>query len=121
MNRNKLLGLMTEAGFSQQTLAIAVGISENSMSNKVNGRRAFTIPEAKRICDILGISDPAERGSIFLEENKPKQEGAGVLAPDLKQITVLDIATDEEIAVITNEAITTAGDHIVVKLTPSAD
>lgn len=44
-----------------------------------------------------------------------------ILADECAKITVLDTDTGKEIAVITNELVTTAGDHIVVKLTPNYD
>lgn len=44
-----------------------------------------------------------------------------ILSGDYTKITVFDTKTGKEIAVITNELITTARDSIVVKLTPSYD
>lgn len=44
-----------------------------------------------------------------------------ILSEDVKKLVVLDTATGEEIAVITNDLITTARDTIVVKLTPNYD
>lgn len=44
--------------------------------------------------------------------------GNQVLSDKYSKITILDAVTGEEIAVITNDVITTAADNIVVKLTP---
>lgn len=44
-----------------------------------------------------------------------------ILSDEYTKITVLDEDMGKEIAVITNELVTTAGDHIVVKLTPNYD
>ena len=44
-----------------------------------------------------------------------------VLGDEITKITVSDEMTGEEIAVITEEEIITAGEHIVVKLTPKYD
>jgi len=41
-----------------------------------------------------------------------------ILNPSLTRIAIIDTASGEEIAVITNEEITTASDEIVVVLTP---
>lgn len=41
-----------------------------------------------------------------------------LLDDSVTKITVLDLDTGEEIAVITNELVTTANDRIVVKVTP---
>lgn len=44
-----------------------------------------------------------------------------VFSDEITKITVLDERTGEEIAVITEEEIITAGEHIVVKITPNYD
>lgn len=44
-----------------------------------------------------------------------------ILSNEYIKITVFDLETGKEIAVITNDLITTARDSIVVKLTPSYD
>ena len=44
-----------------------------------------------------------------------------VLSDGYTKMVVLDTKTGEEIAVITNELITTAQDSIIVKLTPRYD
>lgn len=41
-----------------------------------------------------------------------------VLSNLIEKVTVIDLTNNQEIAVITDELITTADDHIVVKLTP---
>jgi DNA-binding XRE family transcriptional regulator len=71
MNANKLKGRMVEAGYSQKTLAAAIKMSENSLSNKLNGRSSFTLDEASEICALLSIVDPTEKVSIFLD--RPSQ------------------------------------------------
>ena len=43
------------------------------------------------------------------------------LSDDYQKLVVLDVNTGKEIAVITNDEITTAEDNIVVKLTPVYD
>ena len=47
--------------------------------------------------------------------------GNQALSDKYSKITILDTVTGEEIAVITNNVITTAADNIVVKLTPIYD
>lgn len=44
-----------------------------------------------------------------------------ILSEEYTQVTVLDTETGKEIAVITNDLITTARDSIVIKLKPSYD
>lgn len=66
MNRNKLLGKMAEAGYTQRSLAMAVGMSENSMGSKINGKRPFNTNEILAICKLLEIKDGSEKAQIFL-------------------------------------------------------
>ncbi len=40
------------------------------------------------------------------------------LSSECKKLTVMDVLTGKEIAVVTNDMITTANDNIVVKLQP---
>jgi transcriptional regulator with XRE-family HTH domain len=68
MNVNKLKGRMVEAGYTQRTLAIAAKMSENTLSSKLNERRPFNTDEVLVICDLLHITDPAEKAQIFLSE-----------------------------------------------------
>lgn len=46
---------------------------------------------------------------------------SSVLSKDYTKLVVLDIESGKEIAVVTDNAITTAGGNIVVKLTPNYD
>lgn len=59
---NKLKGLLREKGLNQQQLAARIGMSEQSLNAKLNGRSVFTVPEAPKICEILSIQNP---GDIF--------------------------------------------------------
>ncbi|MEL4860527.1 helix-turn-helix transcriptional regulator [Pseudoflavonifractor phocaeensis] len=69
MNARLLRAALAEHGMTQGKLAYSIGISENSMSRKIQGRREFTISEADRICEILKIADPAK---IFLTRSSQK-------------------------------------------------
>ena len=66
MATNKLKGKIAEAGFSQRSLALELGMSKNTLNSKVNGKIPFNTVEIERICDKLGIHDGAEKASIFL-------------------------------------------------------
>lgn len=61
---NKLLGKMTEKGYTQKTMAKELGISENSFTNKIKGHTNFTQLEIISICNKLGISN-GQIGSYF--------------------------------------------------------
>ena len=59
MNANLIRGKIAERGLTQQKLAEKTGISENSLSRKLSGKRDFRLEEVKRICAILGIENPS--------------------------------------------------------------
>ena len=66
MGMKKLKGKMAEAGYTQKSLAKAIGISANSLGDKMNKKRAFNTNEIDAICEVLNITDPAEKALIFL-------------------------------------------------------
>lgn len=49
---------MFEHKVTQETLAHEIGMSEQSLNAKLNERRDFTIREAEKIIDYLGIENP---------------------------------------------------------------
>lgn len=61
---NKLLGRMTEKGFTQKTMAKELGITENSFTNKLKGRSNFTQLEIVSMSEKLGISN-SQIGAYF--------------------------------------------------------
>lgn len=72
MNMNKLRGIMAEQQCTQRLLAKGIGISENSLANKMNGKYSFNVDEAIKICDFLHIEDPGVKAAIFL--SRPSQK-----------------------------------------------
>lgn len=59
MNANLIRGKIVEAGLTQGKLAEMVGMSMNSMSRKLSGKRDFKLEEVQSICAALNIDDPA--------------------------------------------------------------
>ena len=53
-------------GFTMKEVAKQTGMSRNSLSNKINGRYEFNADEVIKLCDLLGIVDPARKVEIFL-------------------------------------------------------
>lgn len=53
-------------GITQNELAKQLGITKNTLSNKVNGHVRMYTNEAKAICIILDITDRDEQAQIFL-------------------------------------------------------
>ena len=66
MAGNKLKGKIVEAGYSQRSLAVELGMSKNTLNSKVNGKIPFNTKEIEQICEKLGITDCAEKAAIFL-------------------------------------------------------
>ena len=63
MNANKVRAKMRENGMTQADVAKSIGISENSLSRKLNGKREFLLSEVVSLSKNLGIDNP---GDIFL-------------------------------------------------------
>ena len=69
MNVNLLKGRMAEKQITQGALAAEIGISENSLSRKMLGKREFRLSEVISICEVLDIDNPKD---IFFASNIPK-------------------------------------------------
>jgi transcriptional regulator with XRE-family HTH domain len=65
-NMKRLKGIMAEAGFSQRSLAKEIGMGVTALNAKVNEKSPFNVDEAQKICEVLGITDPAVKCHIFL-------------------------------------------------------
>lgn len=52
---SKLNGKIREVCGSQGTFAQRMGISEHTISMKLNSKRSWKQPEIERACDVLGI------------------------------------------------------------------
>lgn len=66
MNKWKFTEYMEKAGFSQRSFAKELGVSKNTLNNKLNGRGCFDTEQVKNICDKLHISDCSAKVEIFL-------------------------------------------------------
>ena len=51
---------MREYNMTQQNLADELGISVQSFNAKINGKVPFTVPEAKKISELLNLENPSE-------------------------------------------------------------
>lgn len=100
-------------GLTQQQVAQAAGIGQQAYSKIENGKRSLRVPHAKRIAEVLEVD-----WTRFYETGHDAK-AKGILSADYTKLTVLDMSTGKEIAVITNDLITTAAADIVIKLTPS--
>ena len=66
-NYSKLLGKIKECGLTQKSLAKAIGISNSTLSAKLNNKNVFTLTETADICRTLDISKH-EIGEYFFVE-----------------------------------------------------
>ena len=57
------------SGISRKELAKKIHMSESTLSDKINGKRSFTVDEVERLCEILGIVSSDEKVSIFLAKS----------------------------------------------------
>lgn len=64
MNANLIKAKMKEKGVTQAEVAKMIGISTNSLSRKMLGKRDFKLSEVRMLCDALSIENRAE---IFLD------------------------------------------------------
>lgn len=71
MNTNLLRGKIVENGMTQAELAKLIGMSENSLSRKLLGKREFRLSEAIDICNVLKIDNPKE---IFFDRTVPNMQ-----------------------------------------------
>lgn len=55
-NTQKVKGVMAEHSFSQSALSEKLGITENSVRNKLNGRTQFTAEEISAICNTFQVN-----------------------------------------------------------------
>ena len=69
MNRPKLLEAIETAGMSQRRLAKIMKMRPSTFNYKTQNRHnGFTVGEARQLCCLLGISDPATIVAIFFSD-----------------------------------------------------
>lgn len=66
LDTKKLKAKIVEEGLTQKDLAKKIGVSENTLTRKINGKRDFYIGEIDKICEALHISDNSLKAQIFL-------------------------------------------------------
>lgn len=104
----------------ESEFARRIGWSRQKLSKTILGQRMPRLAEVRKISNLLGISADAALAFFVPGEEAQKPE-KGILTGQFEKIVVFNTETQEEIAVITAEAITTARDNIAVRLTPKPD
>lgn len=66
MKLEKLKGKIAESNLSKKVIAQKMGITQQALGKKLNGKTKITTVDATRLCDILEISDDNEKVNIFL-------------------------------------------------------
>lgn len=66
MNLNKINELIKERGIKRKAIAKELGISQQALWFKLNGKHAFSLEDAKILCKILRIETAEEKVEIFL-------------------------------------------------------
>ena len=72
VNTAKLKALIVLNGFTQRSLSTATKIGVTPLNEKINNRGVFRCDEVDRICEVLNITDPAEKCDIFFASDVPK-------------------------------------------------
>lgn len=66
-NKWRFIERMKKAGYTQGDIAQHLGTHKNTISNKLNGRSEFTIPEIKKLCVLLNITESNDIMEIFIK------------------------------------------------------
>jgi len=74
LNKNLFKAAITRSGLTQGRLANHIGMSENTLSSRINGTSCFNIDEIDKICDVLNIDSNTEKCDIFLSKPSLKRE-----------------------------------------------
>lgn len=53
------------SGYKLEYVANVVGISRHALHKKITNANEFKTGEVKKLCELLGITDPEERDHIF--------------------------------------------------------
>lgn len=79
LNPNLLKAAIAKRGLNQGKLAEKIGISENTLTSRMQGKSVFNTDEIDIICEVLKISDNAEKANIFLASPSQIREEALIL------------------------------------------
>jgi predicted XRE-type DNA-binding protein len=72
MEKSLIKYWLSKNNMSQKELANKLGITENTLSLKINGSLSTTTKDALKICEILHINSLEDRAKIFLNQTYQK-------------------------------------------------
>lgn len=67
INTKLLKSYIVKNGFTQDEVAKKVGMSYQSLSDKINNKTQFKVNEVSNLCEVLGIE--TDRDKIFFAKN----------------------------------------------------
>jgi len=65
MNKSKLRGKIAENGLNVRKLAPLIGMSEQSLYRRMQGRSRWYLDEIQNVCEVLGITSDKEIVEFF--------------------------------------------------------
>lgn len=65
IDKNLLMGKIVSTGNTQTSVASQMGISKNTLNEKINGKKRFYAEEVLRVCEIVGVDSAEEMAKIF--------------------------------------------------------
>lgn len=68
LNKQLFKSAYVKKGYTQQSLAEAMGMSANTMSSRETGKSSFDTQEIDKLCKLLDITKNSEKAEIFLAE-----------------------------------------------------
>lgn len=74
MNKWRFTEYMEKAGYNQKTFAAELGISKNTLWNKLNGRSCFDTKQVIQICEKLHIVNNSDKCEIFLSQSSQNRD-----------------------------------------------
>lgn len=69
MNFEELERLIRESGKTKTFIATKLGISQQALYNKLNGKSDFTRNEVEMLCNELHISSLEQKENVFFNNN----------------------------------------------------
>ena len=106
----RMRDLIKARGMNQTAVAQKAGFTRQQFNDMLQGRKIIRADYLPVIAKVMGVAV-----SDFFAE---KQGGTGILAHGIDRLSVVDSVSGKEIAVVTHEEVTTAGEQYTVKIIP---
>lgn len=104
--------IIREKNLVQHRVAEAAGFTGQQLCDMLRGRKLILADYLPRLAAALGVES---------RELLPDGMETRILSSAYERLTVTELDTGKEIAVVTADTVTTAADNIVVRLLPRGD